>query len=165
MADPVSVMAATGMAATIAGGGIKAYGQDQAGIAQQKMYNYRAQVAEQNRIYEIGAGERRATELGLQQRYRMGNITAAQGASGLDLMRGTAVDVRAGQKAADLTSQEDVRYAAARRAYGEQVEEQLDTASGKYARYEGEVGAAGTILGTVGSVADKWYQGKSVGIT
>jgi len=152
------------MGATIAGGAISAYGQYQGGKATEAMYNYRAKIAAQNAIYERELGERQTAELGLRQRAQAGQIMAAQGASGLDVGRGSAVEVQKSQHIISRMEQEDVRYSAARRAYGEETQGLLYGQAARQARWAGGVEAAGTVLGTVGSVSSKWMQARSMGI-
>jgi hypothetical protein len=164
MADPISMIAVGSMAATAIGGGVTAMGQLQGGAAAKAMYDYRARIAQENAKYETALGERKAGELGMRQRAQAGQIKAAQGASGLDVSRGSAVEVQKSQGEIARIEQEDVRYSAARRAYGEETQAGLYTAAGKQAKTASYYEAAGTVLGSAGSVSDKWLQARSTGL-
>jgi hypothetical protein len=166
MADPVSLAVITGvsMAATAAGGAVTAAGQLQGGAAQKQRDYYLAAVADQNRVYEQMLGERRAGEKGLEQAQVAGRQIAAQGASGLDVGRGSAVEVQKSQQQIAGIEQQDIRYSAQRRAYGEQVQGELYKRAGDEAVTASKYAAAGTVLGTVGSVSSKWLQGRQLGM-
>src|SRR5262245_54970640 len=106
MADPITMIA---IGATVAGAATTAYGQSDSGKAQKSMYDYQAQVARQNAQYERQVGERRAAELGLRQRDEAARLVSAQAASGIDINRGTPVDVRRSQREIFGIEQQDVR--------------------------------------------------------
>lgn len=165
MADPVSLAVITGisMAATAAGGAVSAYGSSQGGRLEQQMYNYRKSIALQNAQYERMLGERRAGEKGLEEAQVAGRIKAAQGGSGLDVNRGSAVDVRESQVGVQRIEQQDIRSAAGRRAWNEETQAALYGEAGKQAKWAGNVKALGTILGTTASVSNKWLQASSSG--
>lgn len=175
MAAPLAIGS---MVATAVGGITSAFGAIQGGGAEAAMYNYRAgvaqlnrQIAQQNAEYEVKAGEVQAQEVGMKTRYEVGRIRAAQGASGLDVNKGSAADVRISQEEIGEEDQATTRANAARRAYGYEVEgmgyqaeSRLDVAAGEQARTSGYIKAASSLLGGASSVADKWYQGRSVGL-
>jgi len=175
MADPVSMIAIGGLAASAIGGGVSAYGSMQQGAAQSAAYTYQAgiaainaQIADQNAKYAYMVGEQKAQKAGMQTRSIIGATKAQQGASGLDVNVGSAVDVRAAE--ADLGAENVgvIRNDAARTAFGYQVEEQqqltqaaLDRFAASNARTAGYVGAASSILGGASSVSDKWLKYQS----
>lgn len=162
MAPPIMLMAAMG--ATAAGGILGAFGKLQEGQATQQMYQYKAAVAEQNRKYQLQAGDVAAQRKGMEERYKIGEATVAQGASGLDINRGSAPLVRQGMHDVAIQEQGLIRSEFARRAYGEEAEAKLDIAAGKQAKYAGGIGAVSSILGAASSVSDKWLAGKAAGI-
>src|SRR5215831_11387635 len=95
MADPISAMAIGSMAATAIGGGVKMLGEDAAGKAAENFNRYRAQVAENRRLYYSQAGDVAREEVGLKYKDRLAEEKVAQGAGNLDVFRGSAADVRA----------------------------------------------------------------------
>lgn len=178
MADPVSAMAAVGVGSKIGGAIMGASGAAFSGKAQRNMYGYQSgmalvnkSIAEGNADYTRKVGEINAGESGLKSRFQMGKITAAQGASGLDVNRGSAPDVRAGQQMIAQTDQSIIRASAARRAYAYDnealkygSESDLDIMSAKVTGKATKLNIASSLLGGASSVADKWTQGKSVGL-
>lgn len=164
MADPVSIMAAISMGATAAGGAIKAFGQMQEGDASAEMYKYKAAVAAQNAAYQRAAGEVSAQRSGMKSRFEIGQALAAQGASNLDVNRGSAPLVRQGMHDVAVQEQGIIRTDAARRAWGEEAEAKLDIEAGTQAKKASKIAAIGSILGAATSVSDKWMAGKTAGI-
>ena len=166
------------LAGTLAGGGISAFGALQQGAAQSSMYDYRAGVARanqqislQNASYEEQTGETKALISGERSRFQMGQIAAAQGASNLDVNRGSAPLVRAGQQQIAQQDQGVIRANAGRLAYGQEVaaagygaEATTDTMAGENAKSAGTLGAISSLVGAATSVAGKWYQGTQSGL-
>lgn len=148
------------------------------GKAGQQMYQYQAavaqmnqQVAKQNADYARASGEVEAQQRGMKTRSQLGSARAAQGASGLDVNKGTHVKVR--ESIADVGHHdvEIVRNNAARKAYGYEVEAANATAQGKLyeaagvnAKRAGDVKAFSSILGAASSVASKWMGASSSGM-
>lgn len=174
----LEVLALASIGATAAGAGVSAYGASQAGEASSKMFNYKAgvaqvnkQIAEQNADYAVRVGETKAQRSGMETRGRLGKIRSIQGASGLDVNKGSAQRVR--DSAGDLGRYDAsvIRSDAAKRAYGYDVEalgyesqSNLDVMSGDQASKAGKIGAISSILGGVSSVSSKWLQGSQSGI-
>lgn len=171
-------MAVVGIGATIAGGITQAAGAKAAGQAALQQNNYQAGVAEinqkialQNADYARNQGEIQSVQYGIKSAQRQGAIRAGQGASGIDVNSGTAVDVRASQK---LTSDMDlaqIRTNAAKTAYdfdaqavGFENQAGLYRMAGANAVTASNYQATASILGTVSSVASKWTQGSQVGM-
>lgn len=167
-----------GMGSSVAGGVLKAFGQGFAGFSQARMYNYQAgiaklqaQVARQNANYSFQTGEENAAKYGLQAAQRMGAITAAQGASGLDVGGFSAQQVRAGQQKVTEMDLAQIKSNAARQAWGYESEATMaDAKAGLYKTAAKNtlaatpINIAASLISSGGSVADKWYQGKSVGL-
>src|SRR5438105_13935949 len=89
----------------LAGSAVSAFGAYEAGTAQSQAAAYQAQVAQnnaqiarQNANLEIASGEQQTTIAGLRTRAAVGQEKASQGAAGVDVNKGSAVDVRAGQE-------------------------------------------------------------------
>ena len=166
------------IAGSLLGGAVGAAGAYAQGQSQAGMYNYRAgvarmnqQIALQNEAYQARAGETRALESGMATRYRLGQITASEGASNLSVNRGSAPLVRAGQGEIGRFEQGIIRENAGRAAYGEAVkatgfgaEATLDTMAAETSNTAGTVGAMSSILGGAASVSSKWMQGTSGGL-
>lgn len=177
MADPVT-LAGVGIASTIAGGAVSAFGAGKAGKAASDEYNYKAaiarmnkQVADQNADYAIASGEVKAQQSDMATRAKIGATKAIQGASGLDVNKGSAVDVRASE--ADIGAEDTaiVRNNAARTAYGYKVEAANATAQGNlYTKSAsnsleaGKINQISSILGTASSVSSKWLTASQYGV-
>lgn len=175
--DPISMMA-IGTAASVAAGGVTAFGQASEGEAKAGSLGYQAQVARlnagvarTNRDQTLTAGAAKAENAGIMARQRMGQIITAQGASGLDINGASATAVRDSQQRAGAKDQSAIYDNTARQAYGFEVEasnkelsaKMLD-ADAKSAKTAGYLKAAGTILGTASSVSGKWYDAKNNGV-
>ncbi len=167
-----------GMGASLAGGLLSAFGAEKSGQAQQQMYNYQAQVAQinsqidlQNADWARNKGEIQATQYGMKAAQQFGAIRAAQGASNIDVNSGSAVDVQRSQKQITAIDMGQIRSNAAKVAYDFDVkstmdlnQSTLDVMAGQNAKMAGDINAASSILGTVGSVSSKWLQGNQIGM-
>jgi hypothetical protein len=126
-------------------------GQVQKQIAQNNavMSEYAAQDAQRRGEEDAMAIQRRASQLSGTQR-------AVMAGRGLDLETGTAADIL---DQTDFFAQQDVntaRYNAARDAWSYRARGQQGLYEGRAAARNASMQAAGTLLGTAGSVADKW---------
>jgi hypothetical protein len=157
---------------------MSASGAQQEGTATQQMYNYRAQVAKinagidkQNAEWSRTKGEMEAGQYGQKAAQQMGQIKVAQAASGLDVNTGSAARVQKSQSDITRMDLSMIRANAGKIAYDyetksvmDENQATLDVMAGKNAKRAGEIKAASSILGTVGTVASKWQQGKSTGL-
>jgi hypothetical protein len=171
-------MAVVGIGATIAGGITQAAGARAAGQATLAQNNYQAGIAEinskiakQNADYARTTGEIQATQYGIKAAQRSGMIRAGQGASGIDVNSGTAVDVRASQAKTTAMDLAQIRRNAAKTAYdfdtqsvGFDNQAALYKMAGANAVTAANYQATASILGTVSSVSSKWMQGSQVGM-
>lgn len=157
MADPVT-LAVVGATTAMAGAGVSAMGSMYAGEAQRNAYQYQAGVAEQNRKYELALGEVQAQREGMAGRYKLGEIVSRQAGSGFDVTRGTARAVQSSQQDITQFNEAQIRNAAARRAYGYDVEQRLDLVASKNVMVEAQYGALSSILGGVSSATTKFAQ-------
>ena len=178
MADPVTIMAVTSMGLSAAGAGVSFLGAKETAGAQENMYAYKAAVAQQNQqitaqnaAYETQRGGVAAQRSGLEAAQKLGLITAAQAASGIDVNTGTSTAVRTSQLEGAQTEQATIRNDAARRAYGfevqglnEQQQAQLDIMSGKAVKAALPYQEAESLLGGASSVSDKWMRFKQQGV-
>jgi hypothetical protein len=177
MADPTS-MAMVGMAGKGLGSLVDAGGQLFSGKALSDMYKYQAgiatlnsQIAEQNARYSLQKGEIEAQSSGMKTRYQIGQTTADQAVSGIDVNKGSGVAVRASEQAVGNMDQAILRSNAAKAAYGYRVQGRMDIEqarvdqfAAKNAQTASYINAASSILGGAGSVADKWTAGQSKGL-
>lgn len=175
MADPVSIMAVVGMGATVAGGLTSAMGSAYQGQAQSNMYTYQAGVADvnkkinlQNADYARATGEVEAQQSGMRTGAQIGTTKAVQGASGLDVNRGSNVQVRDSELAIGQENEGIIRSNAAKKAYGFDVEATQNEAQAGLYRMGADTSktaagykVAGSLISTASSVASKWTQASS----
>lgn len=182
-------MAFVPVALAVAGAAVSAYGVYQQGQAQSaalqaqaRAANYQAQVsannqkiAEQNAQYAIASGMRKAEDQSMKNAAEAGMTKAAQGASGIDVNTGSAVDVRASQREIGQLDAETVLSNAQLTAYGYRtqganyqaqsnlygMESAADKEGASAAETAGAIGAAGSLLSSASSLGFKWagYQG------
>lgn len=178
MADPVSAMAAISLGSTLAGGAMSAAGSIFGGQAKANMYNYQAgiaqlnaQIAQQNANYALAKGEVNAQQSGMKTRFQVGETKALQAASGIDVNRGSTVAARVSEEEIGSENQSLIRSNARMEAFGYQVkgledtaQSQMDKIAAQTSITAGNIGAASSILGTIGSVSGKWAQGAQSGI-
>lgn len=172
--DPFT-MAAASSVATLAGGGLSAYGAEAKGSSDQAMYNYQAGVAKlnaaisrQNADYTRTAGESVAYQSGLKTADIVGKQTVAQAASGVDVNSGSPKAIRDTTTSFGQYDQGLIRQNYAKKAYGYEVEAttkdaeaQGDIIAGQQAKKAADISAASSILGSVASVSGKWYGASS----
>ena len=171
-------MGGVGIGSSIASAGLGAYSALAGGESKSKAFEYQAgvaqinaKIAEDNANYAIRTGDAQALRAGMGQRFRMGQITSRQAASGIDINTGSAVAVREGQGMVDRMDQSQIRENAARKAYGHMVEAEghkqssaIAKSSAADAEWAGKIGAATSILGGVTSVSSKWSQANQSGM-
>lgn len=156
-----------GVAVAVAGAAASAYGAMSAAHAQSQSDKFNAQVAnnnaaiaQQNATFASQVGEQNAAADEQKNRAKVGGILANQAASGVDVNSDSAVDVRSSaDELGDLDAM-TIRSNAAKQAYGYQVDQtsnqnqsQLDTYAGNSATTAGDIGAAGSFLGSVGEAS------------
>lgn len=170
MADPVTLMAVTGMAATAGGAVVGALGSEAKGQSEAQMYNYQAgvakvnaQIAKQDANYTLAAGGVQQEQAGMRERAVIGETRAGFGASNIAGGSKNAViksEIEVGQQ-----NQGIIAANAAKRAYGYEVSAAGDIATAgadqfaaKTSKTAGDISAVSSILGGVGSVSSKWLQ-------
>lgn len=133
-----------------------------------------AQIATQNATFAGQEGEGQAAQSQARTRATEGAILATQGAAGIDVNKGSAVDVRASEAQKGMLDAMTIRSNAARKAYGFQTEAASDRAQSELDREQahndktaGYIGAATSVLGGVAGGAqkgafDSWLGGNSV---
>ena len=157
-------VAEAGMGTTAAGGILGMFGSLLGGKTQQAMYNYQAGIAKINAQYIRQAGEVEAQQSGMRTRAEIGQTKAIEGASNLDVNKGSAPLVRTSEAKIGQENMAIIRSNAAHRAFGQDVQASIDVSAGKNAVVAGEIGAASSILGAASSVSSKWMQGNQIGL-
>lgn len=144
-------------------------GQMMQGQAQAKSDKYNAQIAanneqqaENNATRAGQAGEQQAAMSEMKTRATVGAIAANQGAAGIDINKGSAVDVRSSATENGELDALTIRSNAAQEAYGYKVQganfqaqSQLDTSKAGYDANAGYIGAGSTLLSQGGETALK----------
>lgn len=131
-----------------------AAGQIQQGIAGQQAGNYNAEVARQNAVHAVAAGQVKATNVGLKSAAEGGRIKAAQAANGINVNTGSAVQVQSDQRRAGAVDQTNTNNDALVQAYGYKAQGELEKFKGKTAMTQGILGAAGTLAGGASKFGD-----------
>lgn len=178
MAFAAAAMPIISIFTSLAGGVFGMMGAQAQAQAQANMYNYQAQIAqrnaviaEQNAEYERQAGEVAAQQAGIKGHQQESMVRAAYGATGIDVNSGSPEAV---QESQSLVTQEDEalqRSNAERRAYDFQVQKfgdlaqsNLDTFGAQNALESGKIAGISSLIGSFGSVANKWNQFNQLGM-
>lgn len=175
MADPVSIGA---MALSAGGGIVQGIGAKFSGDANAAAYQYKAgvallnkQISQQNAQWALETGDIKGEEEGFRAKQEKGQTLVTQAASGLDVTSGSAATVRDTQDKVAAFDQGVIHWDAAKTAWGfqakaatDQAEATLDTTAAATAKEAGTISEIGSFIGAAGSVASKWYQGKSTGL-
>ena len=178
MSDPTSAgLAGVSLVASMLGGATQASSIKEQAAAQAAMYNYQAGVAIRNQQLErqnagtaLMQGEEQAAQSGMATRARLGQIRAAQGASGLRIGEGTMPLVPESQRRIGSMEQTTIGSNAAKAAYDYDVSAwKYGTQAGLYSMAAMNTKAAAplaeeaSILGSAASVSDKWLQFSQAG--
>jgi len=182
--DPITLglsaatIASLSTAATVAGGVTAAAGAGVAAVGSYNAYSYKAAVAKnnaaiarENATYSLTSGDIQARNQGLKDRFQLANILTKQSGAGLDVNTGSALATRESQGWANIKNQEMIRANAQRKAYGYGIEEQnalaesrADKSAGTNALVAGGLNVLGSLVGTAGSVSDKWMKFGRMGV-
>lgn len=117
-------------------------------------------LAEQAAQDALRRGEEESTAARRRGDQVLGAQRAAQAASGLDLTVGTAAEL---QDQTSFFSQQDQRTArmnAAREAWSKRAQGANYSAQGDAAARQGNLTAAGSLIGSASQVSSKWYSQK-----
>jgi|SRR5215472_902504 len=165
-------MAFVALGLSLVSGVFSAMGAMQQANAQAAQANYQAQVAAQQKIiadqqasYETAKGETQAQQQGLEAKAKVGAVVAQEGASGLDVASGSPAAVKDSAFRLGTYNEQLVRADAERRAYDYKIQgwtaeqqSKLYSMEAESAKSGGQLAAIGSLLGSAGSVAGKWYQ-------
>lgn len=135
--------------AALAGAGVSAYGQYQAGKAQEAQANYNAAVAKNNAKAKAASIDARADQLARQQRELRGRQVAQISATG-GMAAGTDLLALADQAAQMSLDQIELRRQKDIALQGGDVEAAMQEFAGKTARYTTRLGAGASLLSGIG---------------
>ncbi|MBF0164472.1 MAG: hypothetical protein HQM01_08265 [Magnetococcales bacterium] len=153
-------------------------GQQQSAAAQSAAAHYNAQVARNNQqIAQQNAdlaqqeGQARLTQQRMKSRSLMGAQRAALAANGLEIGSGSALDLQADSAMLSEWDARMIQYNTDKSAWNYTVQGQdfgakagLLDAQGTWASAAGNVAGMNSLLGGVGSAADKLYMFKKDGV-
>lgn len=173
----VTTLAAVSLGVTALGGVATSVGQLRRGRSTNLQAQYAAQIQENNsRRAEIFARDalQRGEEAERQQRVKgrllLGQMRAVLAGSGQVVDEGSAGDLVIDQAGVNELDALNVRANAEREAYSYRIraadfqdQANLTRISGQNAQADAAFSAGGTLLGTTGQVAGKWYQFKRAG--
>lgn len=172
MADPftLAITAGVGAAASAGGGILSAFGQKGKAEAEAQQYQVKSAIAKrnaaiqrQNALWTRQSTEQNAEREGLTTAFTIGKQKTAQAAGGFDVNTGSYADVREstqkiGQRNVDLMRTEGRRKAIGYEQGAElsEIEGVMDIQASQNAKKAGDLAFWSTLVGTAGSVADKW---------
>lgn len=167
--DPASLATAS-LVSSVAGTGLSAIGSANTAAANRANAEYQAEVArnnqiisEQNAQYAAKASSAAVTRQQLRERDKIGALTAAMGASGIDVNTGSAARVRSsavklGQLDTETKAQEGALriygYRTTAANYGAQAG--LYDQAADQASTAGLLGVGSTLLTGFGNLSTKW---------
>lgn len=155
---------------TAIGAGISAVSTVAGGVAARNQANYQAEIAKNNQTIALQnsaraeqAGNVQAEAQGRKGAARLAGIKVGQAASGVDVNKGTPVEVQAGQREINQLDTETVLNNAELHAYGYrtqamnfEAEEKLDKAKADNAVPASLLKAGGGLLANASSIGSKW---------
>lgn len=133
------------------GSAVSAIGAIREGNAAADAANYNANAAAQNALYARQQAAEEEQQVRIMGRKTMGSMRAAYGASGVT-MEGSPMDVLAESAAAMERDALNVRRAGERRAQGFEAESSMERRKAGYAKTQGYLGAAGSLLSGGGNI-------------
>ena len=151
---------ATGAVAVASmGAATSAYGQLRAGAETKKLYDRNAKIAEMQATDATNRGaidEKKARQLTEQV---IGSQRVSLAAQGVDINRGSALDIQANAAYLGELDALTIRNNAVKEAWGYRVQAQDLTTKGGMAKQQSQFGAFNTILGTGSSLLLAKYGG------
>lgn len=173
-----AITAGAGLALAVVATAASISGQMQQAEAQANALKYQAQVAENNR--KIGeqladrataAGESQVQAQRLKTAAAIGGIKAHQGASGLDINSGSAVDVQSTAAEMGELDALTIRNNAAMASYNYKLQgagygqaAALNQAAASNALTAGNLSAFSSFAGGASNIADKWIKYQNAGL-
>lgn len=174
----VQAAGSVGLGSSLAGGILSSVSAIKEGQSQSQMYGYQAQVSRinaqidrQNSEWAQRQGDVEGQQYGLKAGQQFGQIRTAQAASGLDVNSGSAKEVQDSQRTITHMDESQIRENAGKVAYDYTSKATMDeNQAGLYDRAASDAKtasyfkAAGSLIGTAGSVSSKWMQGSQAGL-
>jgi len=159
------------------GAGVGAVSTVMGGISSRNQANYQAEIAKNNQTIAIQnaaraeqAGNVQAEAQGRKGAARLAGIKVGQAASGIDVNKGTPVDVQAGQREINQLDTETVLSNAQLHAYGYrtqamnfEAEERAQRSKADNAVPAALLKAGGGLLANASSLSGKWTTGGGFG--
>lgn len=142
--------------ATAAAATVSAVGMISSGNAQARASNYNAEVEKQNGEMARQSAAAQAQQVERDNARKMGQITAAYGASGIDPNQGSPLDVMADVADEGELSKRLVLYQGEVDARAGLQRAQIDTMQGRAAQTAGYVNAGSTLLSAGGRIAGNY---------
>ncbi len=167
--DPVTISAISTVA-TIASTGLQIMGQSQAAGAQRASLEYQSAVQRNNQIIAQrqaddarARGEVEANKKRQQAQQLIGRQRTVLAGNGVEVDTGSALDITSDTAAAGELDALTIRANAEREALGFETNamnfgSQSQLSSFQASQQDASLANAGTLLGGVGSIADKWYK-------
>lgn len=169
-AETAATIGTIGSVASAVGAGVSAIGAFSQGRANSQSAKYNAAIAannatisRQNAERTSQEGEVKAAMAQQETRAKYAGILANQGASGVDVNSGSAVDVRSSAAATGELNAINIRANAARQAYAQQTDaagydatSTLDKSQAKNDSTAGFLNAGSTLLGGLGDASNNY---------
>lgn len=178
MCEPTTILAGISLATTVVGGVMSAQAQRQQAAQEASQSYYAAGIARNNQIaanhaandaIERGKVDRARAAIAAKQ--TVGAQRAALAAGGVEVNSGSALDLqvettRLGEYDQLVAMNNAQREALGFRTQGANFggEVGLHTSAAQNSLTSGQTKATASLIGTAGSVADKWYTNRTAGI-
>ncbi len=150
--DPVS-LAIIGASASVAGGGMGAFSQFMAGQQQRRAADYQAQLNDTR----AGLAEQQGNIKQYQQDIRYGQMASGEktgaAARGVLVGAGSEANIQSSMEQQHAMEKSIIAQQAGMQEWGYQTEAKEERYGGKMAARAGDMNAAGTMLGALGSAA------------
>jgi hypothetical protein len=163
LAGTIEMGMAISVLADAAGALESAYGAKESAAYQAEVARINAGTAGWNAKQTMQAGEVAAANKGLQTRAQIGAMKAGQGASGVDVNTGSALDTRVGTSAIGMTDARTITSDAAKRAYGYETNQASFLGEANQAEEAGNIGAISSLITGISSVSNDFAKWQMVG--
>lgn len=156
MCSPTIALLAVSTAITAYAGVKQAQNERAVGHYQEAVANQNAKLSKQQAADANTIGARQASEERLKTRLLIGQQRTALAANGVEINSGTPLEILGDTATQGAANESMIRYNAARKAWGYQVQGTDYTNQGQLANFQGQSKAQGTMLGTAASIAGTW---------
>jgi hypothetical protein len=145
--------------------GVNVASQITAGLGGLQQANYQAKIASGNSAAALAAGQEAESASKMKYGGLEANQVVAQAANGVQVREGSAARTVESTEAISSMDAALIHYNAARAAYGDAAQANVDKAAGAGAFAKGVFGAGASFLSGAQSLSDKWLQYKLSGAT